>query len=188
METKELAKKATANNENGKNPVTEENKNSKFVAGNPVNKDSVKTPEPVKEEPKAVEPAKAEPAKEQPKGEAPKAEEAKPTPTPAPAPQKVFMNLEQTLKFVEDLHRRKIQRDKLLETINNLEAFEIDLKDEADETGGNHFSGCVLTLVDDDNRKFTTKNPTIIWTVAQMVNNLCVNKLAEIEAGITIPQ
>ena len=36
-------------------------------------------------------------------------------------------------------------------------------------------------------QKFTTKNPTIIWTVAQMVNRLCVDKLAEIEAGITIP-
>lgn len=185
METKELAKKATDNKVNN-NPVTVDNKNQKFVAGNVVNKDSAKAPEPAKEGPKGGEPAKPEPVKEQPKAEAPKADEVKPT--AAPQPQKVVMNLEQTLKFVEDLHRRKIQRDKLLETINNLEAFEVDLKDEADETGGNHFSGCVLTLMDDDNRKFTTKNPTIIWTVAQMVNNLCVNKLAEIESGITIPQ
>ena len=157
------------------NPVTvENNKAPQFVAGNPVNKDSVKTEpktEPAKEAPKA-EPAKAEPAKT----EAVKHEEKKPV-----------LNLDCTLKLVEELHRKKIQRDKLLETINNLEGFEFDLKEELDETGGNLYQGCSLTITDDKRQTFTTKNPTIIWTVAQMVNRLCVDKLAEIESAITIP-
>lgn len=179
---------AKSNNEvKNDNPVTAENKKTAFVAGNPVNKDSAKPEakpeaEKPKEAPKAeapkVEPAKAEQA--QPLVEQPKAE-------PKPEPAKSVLNLEGTLKLVEELHRRKIQRDKLLETINNLDAFEFDLKEEMDETGGNVYQGCVLTIEDDNRQKFTTKNPTIIWTVAQMVNRLCVDKLAEIEAGITIP-
>jgi hypothetical protein len=181
METKVAENKTAKNNSEVKNPnpVTVENKHPQFVAGNPVNKDSAK-PE-VKPE--------AEKGKEAPKVEAPKVQEqAKPQPEqPKAEPAKPVLNLEGTLKLVEELHRRKIQRDKLLETINNLEGFEFDLKEEMDETGGNVYQGCVLTIEDDNRQKFTTKNPTIIWTVAQMVNRLCVDKLAEIEAGITIP-
>lgn len=168
------------------NPVTEENKHPKFVAGNAVNKDSAKP-----EAEKAKEALNPEPAKiqEQPKAEEPKAEAPKVEGAIAgakAAPVKPVLNLEGTLKLVEELHRRKIQRDKLIETINNLESFEFDLKEEADETDGNYYQGCTLTIVDDNRKSFTTKNPTIIWTVAQMVNSLCVNKLAEIEAGIVI--
>lgn len=101
--------------------------------------------------------------------------------------QKPALNLESTLKLVEELHRRKIQRDRLLETIDTLEAFEIAQIDDADQTDNNHFQGCVLTIEDDERRKFTTKNPVIIQAVSQFVNSMCVNRLAEIEAGITIP-
>jgi len=100
---------------------------------------------------------------------------------------KPALNLEGTLKLVEELHRRKIQRDKLLETINTLEAFEVAQQEESDTTESNHFQGCILTIEDDERRKFSTKNPVIIQAVAQYVNSLCVNRLAEIEAGITIP-
>lgn len=101
--------------------------------------------------------------------------------------EKPALNLESTLKLVEELHRRKIQRDKLLETINTLEAFEVAQQEDSEETDSNHFQGCVLTIEDDERRKFSTKNPVIIQAVAQYVNSLCVNRLAEIEAGITIP-
>jgi hypothetical protein len=177
METKVKENTAVKNSAEVKkeNPVTVENKTAQFVAGNPVNKDSAK-PEPVKEAPKA-EAVKAEPVKTEQKA----VEHFK------PEPQKQVLNLEGTLKLVEELHRRKIQRDKLLETINNLESFEFDLKEEMEETGGNAYQGCTLTIVDDNRQSFVTKNPTIIWTVSQMVNRLCVDKLAEIEAGIQIP-
>jgi hypothetical protein len=188
MKTEVLESPKAKTENKGINPVTEENKNLKFVAGNAVNKESAKPEgEKPKETPKVeapkVEPAKAEQAQpqvEQPKAE-PKAEPVK------PEPQKIVLNLDGTLKLVEELHRKKIQRDKLLETITNLESFEFDLKEEADETDGNYYQGCTLTIVDDKRQSFVTKNPTIIWTVAQMVNRLCVDKLAEIEAGITIP-
>ncbi|MCR8560464.1 hypothetical protein KXD93_22610 [Mucilaginibacter sp. BJC16-A38] len=179
METKvkEVVKNGVAVKK--ENPVTVENKNPQFVAGNPVNRDSAKVeqqPEPAKEAPKAEQAQSA-----QVKAAVPQPEQVK------PGDKKPVLNLDGTLKLVEELHRKKIQRDKLLETIDNLEGFEFDLKEEADETGGNIYQGCALTITDDKRQTFTTKNPTIIWTVAQMVNRLCVDKLAEIESGIQIP-
>jgi len=70
-----------------------------------------------------------------------------------PQQPKFAMNLEETLKLVEELHRRKRQRDRLIETIDNLESFEIEQKEDADETDGNYYQGCKLTI-EDDNRKY----------------------------------
>jgi hypothetical protein len=176
METKVKVNGQAKNNAIAKaNPVTvENNKKPQFVAGNAVNKDSVK-----------IDP-KPEPAKEE-----PKAEQVNPEQKPAehfkPESAKPVLNLEGTLKLVEELHRRKVQRDKLLETINNLEAFEVNQKDEAEENGTPNFSRCELTIEDDKGKSFSTKNPVIIFHVTQYVNALCVDKLAQIEAGITIP-
>ena len=167
-----------------------------FINGNPVNKEAIKP-----QEAKAGE-AKKEDAQEQTQqplqlkaesgqanAEQPKATE-QPKAEPAKAeikPAKPALNLESTLKLVEELHRRKIQRDKLLDTINTLEAFEVAQIEDGDETDAGRFQGCTLTIEDDSRRKFITKNPVIIWSVSQYVNSLCVDKLAEIEAGITIP-
>lgn len=122
--------------------------------------------------------------------EQPKAETGQPQPTAevkTVEPVKHMLNLEGTLKLVEELFRRKKQRDRLLETIDTLETFEVAQIDDADETEANHFQGCVLTIEDDNRRKFTTKNPFIIQAVAQYVNRMCVDRLSEIEAGIIIP-
>ncbi len=101
--------------------------------------------------------------------------------------EKAALNLESTLKLVEELHRRKIQRDKLLNTISTLEEFEVAQQDDAEETGGNYFQGCELIIRDDKRREFATKNPYIIKMVAGYINALCVERLAEIESGIYIP-
>lgn len=186
VKDKKDVKANTANNTvNKTNPVTEENKNPKFVSGNPVNKDSAKPAEAEKpkEAPKA-EPAKAakQPQAEQVKPAA-QAEEVKPEKI------KTVLNLESTLKLVEELHRRKTFRDKLMLEIDNLDHFEVDLKEDDEETdiSRNYFQGCELTIKDSKGRVFNTKNATVIWTTAQMIANLFVNKLAEIEAGIILP-
>lgn len=101
--------------------------------------------------------------------------------------EKPVLNLEGTLKLVEELHRRKIQRDKLLSTIGTLEEFEVMQQDDAEETGGNYYQGCELSIRDDNRREFSTKNPYIIKKVAEYINSLCVDRLAEIESGIYIP-
>ena len=146
-----------------------------FVNANPVNKDSKPQTEP------------AGVKTEAPKAETPNAAVA-PVAEAKAEPKKIVLNLEGTLKFIEEMHRKAKQRTKLQDTIKNLDDFEIELRDEADTTDTNYYNGCMLTIEDDNRRKFETKNPTIIWTVAQLVNNMCVDKLAEIEAGIVIPQ
>ncbi|HEY8661248.1 MAG TPA: hypothetical protein VIL78_19600 [Hanamia sp.] len=174
---------------NGVNTVTADNKAKQFVHGNPLNRVSVKKeiePEKPKEEIKAGEAEKPTPQAEQVKAEAPKAEEPKKVAEEV-KPAKPVLNLEGTLKLVEELHRRKVQRDKLMETIQNLEAFEVNQKDEAEESGITNYSRCELTIQDDKGKSFSTKNPVIIFHVTQYVNALCIDKLAQIEAGIIIP-
>lgn len=166
------------NNEEKNNPITAEKNNPQFVAGNQVNKDSAKP---------QAEAVKPEAPTTDTKADAPKVEQAKPAEV-KDEPKKIVLNLEGTLKFIEEMHRKAKQRAKLQETIKNLDDFEVELRDEADTTDTNYYNGCVLTIEDDNRRKFETKNPTIIWTVAQLVNNMCIDKLAEIEAGLVLPQ
>ncbi len=111
-------------------------------------------PAPVSELSKPEEAPKAEIAK--PQTEQPKAEPVKDEAKEEVQP-KIVLNLEGTLKLVEELHRRKIQRDRLLDTIDTLEAFEVAQIDDADETDANHFQGCVLTIEDDTRRKSRLK-------------------------------
>ena len=167
-----------------------------FINGNPVNKEAIKPQEAKAGEAKkdgaqeqTQQPLQTKVENGQANAEQPKATE-QPKAEPAKAeikPAKPALNLESTLKLVEELHRRKIQRDKLLDTINTLEAFEVAQIEDGDETDAGRFQGCTLTIEDDSRRKFITKNPVIIWSVSQYVNSLCIDKLAEIEAGITIP-
>jgi hypothetical protein len=49
------------------------------------------------------------------------------------------------------------------------------------------FARCELVISDDDGNEFVTKNPFIIAYVAQEVKQLCIDKLAEVEASIVIP-
>lgn len=101
--------------------------------------------------------------------------------------EKPALNLEGTLKLVEELHRRMVQRGRLVHTIDNLDKFEIEQKEEAEDTTSNYYQGCEIEITDDKRNKFSTKNPVIIKAVALFVRELCTNRLAEIEAEITIP-
>jgi hypothetical protein len=165
---------------------TQGNKGNAFVNNNPVNK--VSTPikdgkEEGKDEEKKDDPKQG--AEQQPKAEEPKAAEIKPEAAKA-EPFKPVMNLEGTLKFIEEMHERKVKRDKYLATLKNLDEFEIDLKKDNDDID-NYYTGCILTIQDDAGRKFTTKNPVIVWTIAQHITSICEGKLTEVEAGLVLP-
>jgi hypothetical protein len=118
-----------------------------------------------------------------------KAEEGKKEPTKKEIKAKLAeenrpMNLDQMLKKIKDLTRLSNQRDKLSSTIDTLEAFEVAQMDDAEETNLNHFQGCTLTITDDNDREFTTKNPFIIKSTANNIKVLCYDKLAEVEGLI----
>ena len=102
--------------------------------------------------------------------------------------EKPALSLEGTLKLVEELHRRMVQRGRLVHTIDNLDKFEIEQKEEAEDITSNYYQGCEIEITDDKRNKFSTKNPVIIKAVALFVRDLCANKLAEIEAEIIIPK
>ncbi|WP_428331584.1 hypothetical protein [Mucilaginibacter sp.] len=119
-------------------------------------------------------------AQEQQKAEPGKAEAAK-------APLKLALNLEQTLKSVNGLHRLSIQRLALIGRIKTLEDFEVKLIEENDELETNPYQGCRLIIKDDKGRDFTTNTPNLIRMVSQFIFNACHEKLAEIEANIIFP-
>jgi len=179
---------STSFNAPAKKEETKKDETSKAEPANEVAqpaKNIVPEPSTAKVEPTVSEATKVEEQKPQAQEPQPQAE---PTKAEIKATIKPVLNLESTLKLVEEMHRKSKQRTKLQETIKNLEGFEIELRDEADTTDTNYYTGCVLVIEDDKRNKFETKNPTIIWAVAQMVNSMCVDKLAEIEASIVLPQ
>jgi hypothetical protein len=166
----------------------------------------------VKTEPGTPEPAKSEPAKTEPAApvaeaatvpatettanavepqttghEQPKGEEVKEQPKPAVQYIKPALNLEQTVKYVEGLHRKNIQRLALISRIKNLEDFQINLQEDSDQLEPNYYSGCKLIIKDDKNREFATAVPGLIAKVAQFIYDACVEKLSEIESEIVFP-
>lgn len=92
--------------------------------------------------------------------------------------------LERHIKLGDDLARKTRHRDNLKNIITTLDEFELQLKDNVDETDGNYYQGCLLTIKDDNGKTFTTKNPTIIKGVAEQVSSLCTEKLEEVEMDI----
>jgi len=139
---------------------------------------------------------KDEPKKEEPKAEtpAPQAEEAKPLAEPTKREIKEQLREQQerkladTVKVVEALSKKIAQKNKLQNTIGNLDSFTIAQNDDKDDMASDsRFQRCELVISDDDGNEFVTKNPYIIAYVAHEVKQLCIDKLAEVEAGIVIP-
>jgi len=131
------------------------------------------------------------PKPETPKSDEPKKEEPKPA-TDQPKENvpvaKPVLNLEGTLKVVETLHRKGIQRLNLIARMNQLETFEVNLATENDELEDNLYQGCKLIIEDDKQRRFVTTTPGLIRLVSQFIFNACHEKLAEIEANIVFPK
>ena len=150
------------------NPAEVKTDSSATVDNQPANTDNQSAGKEVKEEPKA----------EAPKADEPKAEIRYIKPA---------MNLEQTLKSVEGLHRLSIQRLALIARIKTLEDFEVKLVEENDELEANPYQGCKLIIEDDKRRQFVTNTPNLIRMVSQFIFDACNEKLAEIEANITFP-
>jgi hypothetical protein len=180
MKTLDLKRKADNSSSNGTATAVQ---TSKAQSGSLANSTAF---DEKKDDAKKVEVAPNGQGMAQPKIEAPKAEA--PKADVKPLAEKPALNLEGTLKLVEELHKRKVHRDNLLNTIKTLEDFKVMVQeDESEDIESAQFQGCKLTIEDDDRNAFTTKNPVIIRAVAEYVNKLCTNKLAEIEANLVIP-
>ena len=96
--------------------------------------------------------------------------------------------LAETVKIVEVLGKKIAQKNKLENTIANIDSFIVTQSDDKDDMASDsRFARCELVISDDDGNEFVTKNPFIIAYVAQEVKQLCIDKLAEVEASIVIP-
>lgn len=96
--------------------------------------------------------------------------------------------LEDTVKLVEQLGKKISQKNKLSNTISNLDSFIVTQSDDKDDMAADSkFPRCELVISDDGGEEFVTKNPFIISKVVDMVKQLCIDKLAEVEATIIIP-
>lgn len=96
--------------------------------------------------------------------------------------------LDDTVKLVEQLGKKIAQKNKLFNTVSNLDAFVVTQSDDKDDVSADSkFPRCELVISDDGGEEFVTKNPFIIARVVDMVKQLCIEKLAEVEATIIIP-
>lgn len=96
--------------------------------------------------------------------------------------------LDDTVKLVETLGKKIAQKNKLTNTITNLDSFIVAQNDDKEDVAGDSkFPRCELVISDDGGEEFVTKNPFIIAQVVDMVKQLCIEKLAEVEAAIVIP-
>ncbi|MDB5006250.1 MAG: hypothetical protein JWP45_643 [Mucilaginibacter sp.] len=147
-----------------------------------------KKDEPKKEEPKAKATA--------PQAEAPKAEQSKAEAQAEPSKKELKEQLKaqqerklaDTVKMVEALGKKIAQRNKLENTISNIDGFTIAQNDDKDDMASDsRFARCELVISDDEGNEFVTKNPFIIAYVAHEVRELCVEKLKEVEDSIVIP-
>ncbi|NOW95840.1 hypothetical protein [Mucilaginibacter sp. SG564] len=96
--------------------------------------------------------------------------------------------LDDTVKLVETLGKKISQKNKLTNTISNLDSFIVAQNDDKEDVAGDSkFPRCELVISDDGGEEFVTKNPFIIARVVDVVKQLCIEKLAEVEATIVIP-
>ncbi|HEY0056283.1 MAG TPA: hypothetical protein VGB63_13080 [Pedobacter sp.] len=99
---------------------------------------------------------------------------------------KPVLNLDETLKLVEDLHLKKRHRDRLELSIDQLKGFEVTQRTE-DLDDKNYYQGCIITIKDDNRNEWSTKNPAIIEQVVSFLKVKFLERLGEIEAQIVIP-
>lgn len=167
--------------------------NNKDTAKTPQAKEA-KTPEAKTDNAPAADNEPANVAEAPKAGDVKQGEEAKPQGEPTKKELKEQFiaqqgrKLAETVKIVEVLGKKIAQKNKLENTISNLDSFTVAQTDDKDDMASDsRFARCELVISDDDGNEFVTKNPFIIAYVAHEVKQLCIDKLAEVEASIIIP-
>jgi len=101
---------------------------------------------------------------------------------------KAPLNLDETIKVLERLWQKQKQRAALIVTVDSLNDFEFKRKEEEVDENANYYTGCELTIKDDERRSFNTKNPILIRGVVDFLKHRCQERLMEVEAEIILPE
>ncbi|MBB6271838.1 hypothetical protein HDF26_002295 [Pedobacter cryoconitis] len=105
-----------------------------------------------------------------------------------PVTAKFALNLDETLKLVEKLAKKTVQRDRYNGYIKTLEDFVVEQQDEEDfGEDANNYKGCELTIKDSKGNVFYTERSTVIGPTIQFMADRFKQRLAEVEAEIVIP-
>ncbi len=94
------------------------------------------------------------------------------------------MTVENVVKWVGDMNYLNNALARLKDNADRLRAFEITRKAEPDDTESNYWSGCVLTIKDDNRKEYSLKNPALIAMTVEFLFGTYDNKAAEIESTI----
>jgi hypothetical protein len=94
------------------------------------------------------------------------------------------MTVENIVKWVADMNYLNNALARLKDNADRLRAFEIAQKAEPDDTESSYWSGCVLTIKDDNRKEYTLKNPALIAMTVEFLFGTYDNKAAEIESTI----
>lgn len=101
---------------------------------------------------------------------------------------KAPLNLDETIKVLDRLWQKQKQRAALIVTVDSLNDFEFKRKEEEVDESANYYTGCELTIKDDERRSFNTKNPILIRGVVEFLKHRCQERLMEVEAEIILPE
>ncbi len=95
------------------------------------------------------------------------------------------LSLQDTLKIVDGLHRKVIQRTNLVNVIDTLESFTIK---QVEDEHGQQYTSCEISITDDQRNSWKTKNTFLIAELVRFTLETCKKRLTEIENGINLPE
>lgn len=118
------------------------------------------------------------------------ADESKPeSPLPATMTEafKIAVPFQQRQEAIEALHRQTLTLDRLKEDYAKLKEFEIDLKEDPENTENEYLNTCTFKITDDKGRYYAAKSPQYISECLSLLKGKMENKIKEMENEIVWP-
>ncbi|CAL1519173.1 hypothetical protein [Chitinophaga sp. MM2321] len=94
------------------------------------------------------------------------------------------ISVEALSKWVEDMNYLKAGLSKLKAGEERLRGFEIKVREEPDNTDRNYWTGCTLTIKDDNGQAYEVKNPVVIAACVKFLYETFEERAQEIETEI----
>ncbi|MET7000670.1 hypothetical protein [Chitinophaga defluvii] len=97
------------------------------------------------------------------------------------------LTYEQRKDAIEALHRKNVKLDRVKEDFLKLKEFEIELKEEPENTETEYFTGCSISVSDDKGHRYGVKNPRLVHAVVALLKSMYEAKIVELEGEIVWP-
>lgn len=97
------------------------------------------------------------------------------------------LNFDQRKEAIEALHRKTVKLNRVKEDFLKLKEFEIELKEEPENTETEYFTGCSISVSDDKGHRYGVKNPRLVFACVSLLKSLYEAKIVELENEIVWP-